>query len=115
MVYKERERCPDHRHYDRVFDRSGNATSTILLDERVVGVWDFAEDVEPLVKIFLFEEVEESALGEIRLGARKIGNFIADKEVQVKECASMVPLTRRTAGGGVSPLRMVSHRDKEPR
>jgi len=105
MGYKERERYLHHRHYDKVFDRSGNATSTILLDGRVVGVWDFMEDMEPLVKIFLFEEVKGSVLREIYLKAQKIGKFIADKEVQIKECDSMVPLTRRTAGGVMSPLK----------
>jgi len=37
--------------------------------------------------------------------AQKIGRFIADKEVTVKECDSMIPLKRRTAGGFMSPLK----------
>jgi len=105
MGYKERERYLHHKHYDKVFDRSGNATSTILLDGRVVGVWDFTEEVEPSVKVFLFKEVEGSVLEEIYLKAQKVGKFIADKEVQIVECASMVPLTRRTAGAVMSPLK----------
>jgi len=105
MGYKERERYLHHKHYDKVFDRSGNATSTILLDGRVVGVWDFTEDAEPTVKIFLFEEAEGSVLREIYLKAQKIGKFIAEKEVQIKECNSMVPLTHRTAGAVMSPLK----------
>ena len=105
MGYKKRERYLNHKHYDRVFDRSGNVTSTILLDGRVVGVWDFTEDLEPLVKLFLLEEVEGSMLKQIYLKAQKIGRFIADKEVQIRECNSMVPLTRRTAGGVMSPLK----------
>jgi len=103
MGYKERERYLDHKHYDKVFDRSGNVTSTILLDGRVIGVWDFTK--EPSVKLFLFEEVERSVLRKIYLKAQKIGKFISDKEVQIKECESMVPLTRRTAGGVMSPLK----------
>jgi len=43
-----------------------------LLDGRVVGVWDFTEDVEPSVKIFLFEEIEGSVLEEIYLKAQKM-------------------------------------------
>jgi len=104
MGYKERGRYLNYEHYDKVFDRSGNATSTILLDGRV-GVWDFAEDTEPTVKIFLFEEVGGSVLREIRLKARRIGRFIADKEVKIKECDSVVPLTQRPAGAVMSPLR----------
>jgi len=41
MGYKDRKRYLDHKYYDFVFDFNGNATSTILLDGRVVGVWDF--------------------------------------------------------------------------
>lgn len=105
MGFKERQRYLDHENYERVFDRSGNVTSTILLDGRVAGVWDFADDEEPLVKIFLFDEVEENVLNEIYLKAQDIGRFIADKEVEIRECDSMIPLTRRTAGGVMSPLR----------
>ncbi len=38
---------------DLVFDRSGNSTSTILVDGRVAGVWDFSEGPPPAVKLFL--------------------------------------------------------------
>lgn len=105
MGYKVRERYLDQKDYDFIFDRSGNATSTILLDGRVVGVWDFTEKKEPMVKIFLFEEVPTKVYKEIDLKTRKIGRFIADKDVQMKECDSMTPLTQRTAGGFMSPLK----------
>jgi hypothetical protein len=105
MGYKERERFLSYQHYDKVIDRSGNATSTIMLDGKVVGVWDFTADKKPLVKILLFEQIENSTLTEIYSKAQKIGRFIADKEVTVKECDSMIPLKRRTAGGFMSPLK----------
>ena len=75
------------------------------LDGRAVGVWDFTEDAKPIVKLFFFDEVEESILREIYSKAQKMGRFIANKEVQIKECHSMVSLTRRTAGGVMSPLK----------
>jgi hypothetical protein len=105
MGYKDRERylAPEHRDY--VFDRGGNATTTILLDGRIVGVWDFEEAEKPLVKLYLFEKVERSVLSEIHSEAQKAGEFIAEKAVQIKECDSMVPLTRRTAGGIMAPLK----------
>ena len=105
MGYKERERFLSHQHYDKVFDRSGNATSTILLDAKVVGVWDFTADKKPVVNFLIFEQLENSVLTEIYSKAQKIGKFITDKEVEVKECDSMLPLTRRTAGGFMSPLK----------
>jgi hypothetical protein len=105
MGYKERERYLPVEHRDSVFDRSGNATSTILLDGRVVGVWDFAEEENPVVKLLLLEKVEAGALKQIRLEAKRIGMFIAGKEARIRECDSMTPLTHRTAGGFMSPLK----------
>jgi hypothetical protein len=105
MGYEERERYLDPEYYDNVFDFNGNAAPTILIDGRVVGVWDFKDDAKQLVRIFLFEDVERDALKEIHVKALGIGKFISGKEVQIKECDSMVPLTRRTAGGYMSPLK----------
>jgi len=105
MGYKDRERYLSQRYQELVFDRSGNATTTILLDGRIVGVWDILEDKKPLVKLLLFDKIEQSVMKQVIYEARRIGKFIADKEVQVRECESMIPLTRRTAGGFMTPLR----------
>jgi uncharacterized protein YcaQ len=102
MGFKDRERYIDSEQYSYVFDRSGNATSAILLDGRVIGVWD-AE--EPFIKVFLFDDNETDVLKEIHFKARSVGTFITDKEVRIKECDSMIPLTQRTAGGVISPLK----------
>lgn len=104
MGYKQRERYLSYEIYDRVFDRSGNATSTILLDGRVVGVWDLEEE-ELTVKIHLFKKVENNLLTEIYSKAEEIGKFINGEEVKIIKCNSMTPLTRRTAGGFMSPLK----------
>lgn len=105
MGYKERERYLDREHYDLVFDRSGNATSTILVNGKVVGVWDFEDGKEPLVKIFLFQDLRKTLRDEIFDKAERLGEFIAEAEVKVKACDSMVPLTERTAGSMMSPLK----------
>jgi dUTPase len=105
MGYKERERYLDQAYNNLVFDRSGNATSAILVDGKVVGVWDFEEDEEPLVKIFLFQEIGKNLRDEIFTQAERLGEFIAEAKVKVKECESMVPLTERTAGSMMSPLK----------
>ncbi len=62
MGYKERERYLDNQHYNLVFDRSGNSTSTILVEGRVAGVWDFSDKPRPTVKLFLFHELEKKVL-----------------------------------------------------
>jgi len=104
MGYRKRERYVRPEYYNRIFDRSGNVTSTILLDGRVIGVWDF-EKPEPRVKIYLFEKVGRSVFGEICFKAQEIGKFIAGKEVPIRECSSMITLTQRTAGAVMSPLK----------
>lgn len=102
MGYKDRERYLNQEYYHFVFDRSGNATSTILLDGRIIGVWDFNE---PFFKIFLFDNVKAVSLKKIFSIARKIGSFFSGKKVQIKQCNSMTSLTKRNAGGFMSPLR----------
>jgi len=104
MGYKERERYLDYRNYEMVFDRSGNGTSTILVDGGVVGVWDFSQDPEPTVKVFLFHELEKTVLRLVEARALTIGEFIGDKAVAIEMCDQMVPLTQRNAGGFMSPL-----------
>lgn len=105
MGYKDRQRYLDYRYYNKVFDRSGNATSTILVDGRVAGVWDFEEGMESVVKIHLFDKVEKSTLKQIFLKAKELGKFIAERDTQIKKCDSMIPLNQRTAGGFMSPLK----------
>jgi hypothetical protein len=105
MGYKQRDRYLDQEHYDLVFDRSGNATSVILVDGRVVGVWDFEDGKEPLAKVFLFQELGRSLRDGIYAEAEHLGEFIAETKVKIKECESMVPLTERTAGSMMSPLK----------
>ncbi len=106
MGYKVRGRYMDYADYDMIFDRSGNAAPTVMLDGRIIGIWDVAEtDGEPLVKLFLFEGVSGEAWGEIKRHAQRTGEFIAGKRVQVRKCSSMVPLPKRTAGGFMTPLR----------
>jgi len=102
MGYKDRERYMNLEHYDYIFDRSGNATSTILLDGKIIGIWDFKE---PVIKIFLLEDNTADLLKEILAKARSLGVFTSGQDVDVKECESMVPLTQRSAGGVMSPLR----------
>jgi hypothetical protein len=106
MGYKERERFVDHKDYDNVFDFNGNATSTILLDGRVIGVWDVPKKKDPIVKICLFAGELDSRIQEtISAKAKLIGEFIRDCEVKTKRYDSMIPLTKRSAGGYLSPLK----------
>ena len=103
MGYKDRERYLDQEQYNMIFDRSGNATSTILHNGKIIGVWDIADNH---VKIFLFDKIKKDMLLEIQSKAKDIGMFICDKHVKIKVCKSMIPLNKRTAGGFMSPLKL---------
>lgn len=109
MGYKERDRYLDASVRKYVFDRSGNITATILLDGRVIGVWDTEEKPECTVKLHLFASIEEETYKELYSKAQLIGRFIFEKEVKIKECESMTPLTERTAGGFMTPLRNINN------
>ena len=102
MGYKDRERYLHPKHDKMIFDRSGNATSTILMDGRVVGVWDLEE---PVVKIFFLEEIGKDIRKKVRARVSDMGKFITGKPVNVKVCHSMIPLPKRTAGSFMSPLK----------
>jgi len=102
MGYKDRERYMNLEHRDYIFDRGGNATSSILLNGKIIGIWDFKE---PVIKIFLFEDNATDLLEDISIKAKSLGAFISGKDIDLRECGSMVPLTQRSAGGVMSPLK----------
>ena len=102
LGYRDRERYRSPKHDKMIFDRSGNSTSTILLDGRVVGIWDLQE---PLMKIFYLTAVEKDVQKKIRSKVSDMGKFITEKPVHIKVCDSMVPLPKRTAGSFMSPLK----------
>jgi hypothetical protein len=106
MGYKLRDRYLERDRYTYVFDRSGNSAPTILVDGRVAGVWDFVEDGGPVLMFHLFDRAQyEPHLPEIARKASAMGFFIASTQVRLKECRSMVPLTKRTPGAVMSPLK----------
>jgi hypothetical protein len=105
MGYKFRERFLDSRHQAYVFDRSGNATSTIIFSGRVAGVWDYQTHGEPAIKVHFFDEVSDEIRDRIKGEAYALGKFIFEEGAGVVPCSTMTPLTERTAGSMMSPLK----------
>jgi hypothetical protein len=105
MGYKKRERFINPNTYEFVFDRSGNATTTILLDGVVIGIWDFETKPKPKVKFLLFNQVNELILNEIKQQAKKIGKFVLEQDFQIQQCTDPLPLTKRSAGTFMRPLK----------
>jgi hypothetical protein len=109
MGYKKRDRYIEKKNHYYIFDRSGNAASSILLNGKIIGVWDFEETKESsAVKFFLFENSKKSILDAICYKAEQVGRFISareDMKINVRECKSMISLDKRTAGSFMSPLK----------
>ncbi len=105
MGYKDRGRYVDTKNFNYIYDRSGNGTSTIILNGRVIGIWDIIENPNPMLKVFLFEVVEENIIDKIKIEGKKIGKFMTDQVLPIKICDEMTPLTNRTMGGYMSPLK----------
>ena len=105
MGYKKRERFIKPDIYDFVFDRSGNGTTTILLNGEVIGIWDFQDKPEPKIKYLLFEKPKGKILDEIKKHASQMGQFILEQEVKIQECTDPLPLTKRSAGTFMRPLK----------
>ncbi len=102
--YLRHERYSGARHIEKVFDWTGNVTSTILLTGRAIGVWDFRPE-ESMMKLFLLEEANGDTLSAIEAEAQRIGRFINGGEIDIRWCADMTPLTRQPAGNVTSPLK----------
>ena len=105
MGFKDRQRFLDDTHAAWIYDRSGNATNAILVDGRIAGVWDWIDQKEPEIKFHLFENTGTDTKKIITSKATQLGHFIFDKEPQIEEYDSMIPLSQRTMGGFMSPLR----------
>jgi len=95
MGYRARDRYLDPETKDLVFDRGGNATSVVLIDGRVAGVWDLTEHPVPTARVLLFD-ARNSLRNAIVERAAAIGEFWFDEPVAVVEYASMIPLTERS-------------------
>ena len=104
MGYQQHDRYLDAHYTDRVFDQTGNVTSTILFNGQVIGVWDFLPE-ESAMKLFLFAAANGQVVSDIETEAQRIGRFLCGAEIDLRWCASMTPLTRQPVGHVMSPLK----------
>ncbi len=102
--YYHRERCLDPRHNRFVVDRGGNATSVILIDGRAAGVWDFAVQPSPEIRLFFFAPPDLPARRTAHSLAAELAGTLAKSPAPVVECDHMTPLTQGTTSSYLSPL-----------
>jgi hypothetical protein len=103
--YKDRYRYLDPDMTYHVFDKAGNPTSCILVNGKVVGVWDMEDKPGPLVKVHFFQPSSKVVRSAVVREAHRIGSFISDADVGIEERDEMVPLDERTMGSFMHPLK----------
>ena len=104
LGYMAHDRYGVTRYADQAFDQTGHVTSTILLNGQVIGVWDLIAE-NCLLKLYLFQSVNDDCRQAIEAAAQQIGRFVCHEVVAVHWCANMPPLTRQPPGSVTSPLR----------
>ncbi len=105
MGYKDRSRYLQPEYLPYVYDRGGNATSTILVNGQVKGVWDYKSGKGKSLRIHWFEKPEGRIQEIAGNKAKEMGAFIFGSPMEIHFCRSMTPLSQRTLGGFMSPLK----------
>jgi hypothetical protein len=95
MGYRDRARLVDVGHEGLVYDRGGNATSVVLQDGRIAGVWDLTDSPTPTGRLMLFDPASPARRRALDLVA-ETGEFWFGRSIPVREYTQMVPLKQRT-------------------
>ncbi|MEW6059047.1 MAG: winged helix DNA-binding domain-containing protein [Actinomycetota bacterium] len=104
MGYKDRSRFLAASDEPFVFDRSGNASSTILVDGHIAGVWDAPRGKTPEVRLFSFRHLADDVRAAIEAEAGRVGRFVFERDPDVLWMRGMVPLRERGTSGFMKPL-----------
>ncbi len=104
MGYKDRSRFINEAFYDYVFDRFGNAAPAIILQGEMIGIWDIDDD-RNLVKFFLFQQVADEIYEKVIETGTVTGQFYCEREVDMIEVRSVIPVKELTVGSFMSPLK----------
>jgi DNA glycosylase AlkZ-like len=103
MGFRDRARMLDAGLHDFVYDRSGNATSVVIIDGRVAGVWNVLAD-HGKARFFLFATPSTAVEERLRDGLAAVSAVITGSPMIVKRSDHMTPLTERRAGWVLKPL-----------
>lgn len=104
MGYKFRNRYIEDEGKEYIFDRSGNATNVITLNGKITGIWDW-ELKEPVLKYYIFGDLSTNQRKLVYSEMEKMGKFLFTNPFKIIKKDSMEPLTNRTAGWVLKPLR----------
>jgi hypothetical protein len=76
----------------------------ILQDGELIGIWDIILKPEPTCKLHFFEEIGNQVQKRETRIAKELAYLITGKDLEIKSCESMVPLTEKSMEGFLSPL-----------
>ena len=68
-------------------------------------MWDYEQKGGWKIKLHFFKDLSARVRSTIKNKALALGEFIADEEVEVQTCGSMIPFSERTVGSFMSPLK----------
>ncbi len=107
MAYKglNRTRYLATEYYNHIYDRSGNATSVVLVNGSVGGVWDFqAAATELCVKVCLFKQAGKATWRLIKQRTEEVANWLGLPNVRLYRCPLGPPLTESAQNRFLAPL-----------
>ncbi len=91
---------------ERVYDRRGNATSVVLVDGRVAGVWDLGREDDPLrVRVAPFEGFDPRRWPEVEAQVTRIAALVGASCVEVSRCPPPGSLKAAPLNRFLAPLR----------
>lgn len=108
MAYKNRARYVPDRWYDYVYAKTGDATSTVLLNGIVGGIWDFQEEKKTLiVKVALFEQAQPEVWRELEQWLVRLAEATGYTSASLVCCDTPVSLKGGSQNLFKSPLKGV--------
>jgi hypothetical protein len=103
MGFRSRARLLDDARHGFVYDRSGNATSVLLIYGRIAGIWDLLAERHE-ARFHPFGAPATAVEERIRAELAAMGDFITGSAVTVRRVDRMTPLIDRSAGWVRKPL-----------
>lgn len=106
VAYKDRARLFDAAHADFIYDKMGNATSVVLADGRVAGIWDLGPTDDPLrVKVAPLGRWPERTWRLVGEQVERIGTLIGATEIAVERVDAPRNLRAAKKNAFLSPLK----------
>ena len=101
----DRTRIVTDERRSQVYDSSGNATSTVLVDGQVAGLWQLDGVDAVTVKVAAFEPFVADVWTGVEAGARLIADAVGATLVGITRCRLPEPLVDAPRNTFLSPLR----------